>query len=276
MSFQSTLNSSLVPTLALPNGFQYIVDNDRSDGLAGQILSSNTGGGLLWIDAGGSGGDVYTDNIFPITPSTTTTFSQNVNIGGNVNVGAVITDSGSITNTIYGINGNSGVFVTNSVASPFPAGGTALVFQTFSDASTAVDVLTLGTAAINLGVPLFPLYTYPILNTSFIGYTNQVFLSGFSILSANTLYNIAQVAIPDTGLWMITGQCGFEVDSINVLSINTVLNTVNQYCASSVGIGHAQVTNVFSLTVGTIVNLVASASAISIINNIYLVYTRIA
>ena len=76
MSFQSTLNSSLVPDLALPNGLQYIVDNDRSDGLAGQILSSNNGGGLLWINGGGSGGgnvSTNTNNDF----TANNTFSDN-------------------------------------------------------------------------------------------------------------------------------------------------------------------------------------------------------
>lgn len=242
---------------------------------------------------------IYTDNILPITPSTTTTFSQNVNIGGNSNIGSIVANtsiqspilycstiapspsqsissfvSGSMEISIYGSNGN-GIIASNTNATPIPAGGTALVFETFNSAGTVIP-LSLGTTAINLGVPLFPLYTYPITNTSFIGYTNSVFISVFSVSSANTLYNIAQVAIPDTGLWMITGQCSFPVSGGNVLSINSVLNTVNQYCASSVSIGSAQVSNVFNFTTGTVVNLVSSMSSIGAISNVYLVYTRLA
>ena len=114
MSFQSTLNSSLIAPLELPNGLAFIVDNNKSSGLQGQVLSSNNGDGLLWINGGGSGGgnvSTNTNNDFTASNSFTssnlaTTFTVSV---PNVLFTTPVEFSDNIQpNSILDTNGDAG------------------------------------------------------------------------------------------------------------------------------------------------------------------------
>lgn len=266
-----------------------------SGGGGGATLEANTFTGLQTCDAG-----IATTYITATTVEGATTIATTAT--GVVECGSVVANtsltvptinvntispgagqaftqiiSGEVDTAVYGTGGNAFVIGVNSQQTPFPAGGTQIIFETFTSTTNIINPLSLTTTTVNVNVPIVPSYTYPVANTSAIGYTaSPEFGGGFNASSANTLYNIAQATIPYTGLWLITGQCGFSSTG-NVLSINTVLNTINQYCAlTGVSSGSTQCSNVFNLTSGTVVNLVSSVGQISNISNIYFTYTRIA
>lgn len=278
MSYASSEGSSLLPPVVFPSSISVdtispispstVVEFTGSGGIdanqfIGASVISTTPTGIVQCGSAVANTDISSPTVYvnSIEPGTGQAFTQII--------------SGDVATAIYGTAGNISVIGVNSQQSPFPAGGTQLAFQTYTNTTTAVSALTLTTTNCYIALPIVPQYTYPVSNTSSIGYTASSVSGGsFNAASANTLYNIATITIPITGLWMITAQCQFTTNSS--ISINTVANTTNNYCAVTSTIGSTQCSNVFNLTTGSTVYFVASAGSISAISNIYFVYTRIA
>ena len=171
MSFQSTLNSTLVPDLALPNGLQYIVDNDKSDGLAGQILSSNNGGGLLWINGGGSGGGNVSTNIDNEFTASNSFVSTDINTAFTVSVPNVLfTTAVEFSDTIQpqsilddnGDSGTAGQVITAGIggqviwATPSSGGGNVSTetINTFTETNIFNNNIGAG-VQLQVNVPSF-------------------------------------------------------------------------------------------------------------------------
>ena len=202
---------------------------------------------------------LYVNTIAPVAPSVITTLT-----------------SGAMAVSIFGINGNAGIIASNSQQSPFPAGGTQLSFQTFTNASTAVSALGLTTTTINVGLPIVPSYVYPIANTTAIGYSSYSYVAQTPTLTANTWTLITSITIPDNGLWLITAQSLIPTGG-NIMSVNTAGTLIsNPYCAVASSGGSTQCSNVFNLTAGNVVSLILTSGSGSVATGVYLVYTRIA
>ena len=203
---------------------------------------------------------VPTINVNTISPGAGQSFTQIV--------------SGEVDTAVYGTGGNSFVIAVNSQATPFPAGGTAIVFETCTSTTNTVNPLSLTTTTVNVNVPIVPAYTYPVANTSAIGYSTSTSVATLTLTAAtNTI--LTSITIPDAGLWLLTGQCDMTTGN-NVLSINLGTNAINLACATFSTSGYQQCTGVFTLTSGTVMNLIGNEGTGGIMTSIYLTATRLA
>lgn len=200
---------------------------------------------------------LYVNTIAPVAPSVITTLT-----------------SGSMAVSIFGSN-STGVIASNSQASPFPVGGTQLALQTFTNPSTAVTGITLTPTNCYVAVPIVPQYSYPVSNTSSIGYTHTAYVASLPV-GANVYVAIATLTIPISGLWLITGQCSMSTGG-NILTINTVGTLIqNLYCSVASSASTTQCSNVFNLTSGAVINLLGYAGGGGNTTGIYLTIARIA
>ena len=307
MSYASSEGSSLLPPVVFPNAISVdtispispstVVEFTGSGGIdanqfVGASVISTTETGTIQCGSLSANGDISCDSLVDVSVISTTE-TGTIDCGSavvntsitvptiNVNTispgaGQLFTQiiSGEVDTALYGSGGNSFVIAVNSQATPFPASGTEIIFETCTNTSTVVNPLSLTTTTVNVNLPIVPAYTYPITNTSAIGYNTSTYVATLTLTAAtNTI--LTSITIPHGGLWLLTGQCDMTTGN-NVLSINLGVNAINLACATFSTSGYQQCTGVFTLTSGTVMNLIGNEGTGGVMTSIYLTATRLA
>jgi hypothetical protein len=195
-------------------------------------------------------------NANPVFESVTapTVYVNSIEPGAGQNFTQII--SGEVDTALYGTNGNAFVIGVNSQQSPFPAGGTIVVFETYTNTSTAVNSLSLTTTTTNLGVPLVPYYAYPTI-TSAIGYTASVPLPAQVAVTNSTLVTIQTFSL-SAGVWSIMATYNAPGITTNIfVSTSSTTTTSVIYGGSYVG----------TVSVADVVVLSAPSTPVYIIGN---------